>query len=66
MDFRSREGGVAMSDMKRASLEMAIEGLKADLARVERAKGDLLQSDRIELQMVMARLNSLLSQRQAA
>jgi hypothetical protein len=55
-----------MSDMKRASLEMAIEGLKADLARVERAKGDLLQSDRIELQMVMARLNSLLSQRQAA
>lgn len=55
-----------MTDMKRASLEMALEGLKADLARVEQRRSDLLQSDRVELQMVMARINSILSQRKAA
>ena len=55
-----------MNEVNRIALEMALEGFKADLVRIEKLRGELTQSDRAELQIVMARLNSVLSRRQAA
>ncbi len=55
-----------MSDQERMSLDLAIFSLQSDLARLEANRDKLNESDRAELRIVMARLNSILSARRAA
>lgn len=48
------------------SLDLAIFSLQSDLARLEAHQEKLSESDRAELRIVMARINSILSARRVA
>lgn len=55
-----------MDELDRINLDMALSGLLAEIAHIELRKTELMSEDRAQLRMVMARLNSLLSEKVAA
>jgi regulator of replication initiation timing len=55
-----------MDELDRINLEMALNGLMAEIGHIESKAHDLLPEDRKQIQMAMARLNSVLSEKRAA
>ncbi len=55
-----------MSDETRVLLDLAVQGLMAEVQNIEAHADELTMEDRSEIRMAMARLNSALSERKAA
>lgn len=55
-----------MGEGQRVFLDLAIDGLKAEIGRIEQYRDGLTADDRRELEAARSRLDSILEQRKAA